>query len=120
MKGRVITVIFAALLVAAEPADKDKPVGGNLLKAKPLKTAPGDDELQRLLTERYNAALLDTQDRFDSYFTGSRPRSSDPQIGALGRLPRSGLEVYNGSAERVTFLRDIVALMKELERVQQD
>ena len=68
---RVVTACGPALLLAAycaTPAPTQAPGGQEpelpaLLKAEPVKVDPKDDELQKLLKERYNEALAEIDER---------------------------------------------------------
>src|SRR5262245_32490170 len=81
-----------------EPADKEFDTQG-ILKAQPLKHAAGDNELQKLLKDRYNAALMATQARLRFLEAGQCPIEEVLEDAKL--MLRSELELSDAPADRV-------------------
>jgi RNA polymerase sigma factor (sigma-70 family) len=102
---------------AAEPRPDDEPkeFEVELLKMKPLAADPKDDELRKLLKERFNAALQEVQALYQLVEAGKA--NVDSLADAGRRLVHAGLEVYDDPKEQVALLQKYVALAKEAERI---
>jgi RNA polymerase sigma factor (sigma-70 family) len=102
---------------AAAPRADDEPKEFEvaLVKRKPLAADPKDDELRKLLKERFNAALGEVQAAHERVLAG--------QIGAEGlfdatsRLKHAGLEVFDEPKKQIALLEQFVELAKEVERI---
>jgi hypothetical protein len=116
----VLTLLSGSALV--RPLGAEPPAAGDeklpaILSAKPLKPEPGDDELHKLLQERYNAAVAEMQDRYREFQAG---RGTVEVFGETAqRLVRAGLELSDKPADRIALLTDYVALTKEIEKINQ-
>ena len=88
-----------------------------LLTAKPLKEDPKDDELQKLLKARYNEAVGEVKEIYESWIKGKVIIGSF--AGAGQRLVQAGLELYDKPADRVELLTQFVELTKEAEKSAQ-
>jgi hypothetical protein len=106
--------VGCTLLAIAGPS-----VGQNAAKttgwdtAPPRKAAPGDDELQRLRIDRYNAALEEFQARRQEFPAGRF--ETDLQLHAGDRLWKSALALSVTPAERVVIHQHAVDFAKSLE-----
>ena len=84
---------------------------------KAVKVEAGDDELRRLLKERYNAAVGELHDRTKEFLAGRG--TLEYLFDAHRRLTRAGLEVYEKPADRVALLQKNLDQAKEVEKVNQ-
>jgi hypothetical protein len=114
--GTVLAVLAWAWAVpsfAAPPAEPEETLPA-LLKAEPLKTAPGDDELRKLQKERYNAALKELHLRNELIAAG-KDTPLDGIYDAAGRLLDAELDLAQTPAERVAVRQKQLGLSKEVE-----
>lgn len=88
-----------------------------ILTAKPLKPEPGDDELRKLLKDRYNAAATELHERYADWLVGRLMNNT--LTDCAQRLLTAGLELSDKSADQVALLTDFVALAKEAEKLTQ-
>jgi hypothetical protein len=86
-----------------------------LLKA-PRKEMPGDAELKRLLTARFNATLDVVIPHWVEYYR-NRPNSLVNLLGASRRLMRAGLEVNETAAQKLEFLTEMVEFANKMEAI---
>jgi len=102
---------------AAEPRPDDEPKEFEvaLLKMKPLETGPRDDDLYKLMAERFNAALAEVQSAHQRVVAGQI--GPDGLFEATSRLKHAGLEVFADPKQRIKLLEDFVELAKEVERI---
>jgi hypothetical protein len=106
-----------AELVAALP---EKAPRGLLavLNGGPLKPTEGDDELRKLLKERYNAALAAAKGMRERYRTGI---GGDPTLlqlhNAVQKVITAELDLSDKPIDQVTVLEKNLAIAKELEEV---
>jgi hypothetical protein len=123
---RVVTACAIALLLAAycaTPAPTQAPGGSEaelpaLLKAEPVKADPQDDDLRKLLKERYNEAVAEMSERSRQMRAGST--TFDSCFVAAQRLVPAGLELSEKPADQVALLEKYVALAKQYERLLED
>jgi hypothetical protein len=116
LSGTVLAVLVWAWAVpsfAAPPAEPEETLPA-LLKAKPLETARGDDELRKLQKERYNAALKELQLRGEVIAAG-KDTPLDGIYDSAGRLLDAELDLAETPAERVAVRQKQVGLSKEVE-----
>jgi surface glycoprotein (TIGR04207 family) len=119
----VRTLILAALLVAwvaaisfpasAAPDDEKVPA---ILESKPMEPAKGDDELHKLLKERYNAALEELQARFKRFQAGGE--TLDFLAPAARRLLHAHLELCEKVSERLPVYERHIEFAREVEKIQ--
>ena len=83
---------------AAKAAEKEEK-GPAVLSAKPLKIEAGDDELHKLLKERYNAAVAELQARCEEVRSG--PGSTEKLFDAARKVLRSELAISDKPADRI-------------------
>jgi len=120
MRGRVVSlallVFLAGLSGRGVGADKEpEEKTPKILTAKPLKPGPKDDELRRLLIERYNSAVTEMQGRHQEVLAGKGTLEVFAVVGK--RLVESGLELNEKPADRVTLLEQYLELMREIEKI---
>jgi hypothetical protein len=117
------TLLLAALLGAAAPdqpaarAQDEEVKAPSILTGKRLKAAAGDDELRRLLKERYNAALDEANAHWQQFLAGREPQ--EQLVGCFGRLRDAGLPVHEKVADRLAFQQAYVDLLREVEKISQ-
>jgi hypothetical protein len=118
----VVTACGLALLLVAycaTPAPTRAPGGQEpelpaLLKAEPVKVDPKDDELRKLLKERYNEALAEIDER--SRRVLGILETPDTLLGAAERFVRAGLELSGKPADQVALLEKYVEFAKAVEQ----
>jgi hypothetical protein len=121
--GRAALFLLAALALAAldlkaraAQAPPDKPEDlPEILKAQPLKPAPEDNELQRLLKDRYNAALQATQARLQEFLAGRAV--IDVLLGQAGQVLTSELGLHGAPLERARVHEKYFQLARDIEKV---
>ena len=120
MRGRIVSlallVFLADLSGRAVCADKEPEEKlPKILTAKPLKPGPKDDELRRLLIERYNSAVAEMQARYQEFLAGK----GTLEIFAVGgkRLVESALELNEKQADQVSLLEQYLELIREIEKI---
>src|SRR5262245_23170596 len=112
----LMSVIVAATICArlpAQPAAKPAPPAGVTL----LKAEPGDDELRKLLKERYNAAsreyaMLDLRKDIDPLAT-----LLEQMLACGRRRAEVALEIYPKPEDQVRTLQRLLDEAKKLEMV---
>jgi hypothetical protein len=119
----IVTTLFAVACLFLAPgvlsAHKAEPLpdedGPALLKTKPLAANDKDDELHKLLKERFNAALKELQAKYQQVAAG---RASAESLADAGRrLMQAGLEVYDDPKDKITLMEKYVEVAKEAERI---
>jgi hypothetical protein len=124
--GRLLvpTLLFllGGLAVRAEavPPQDQKPVGKEekapaVLTAKPLKIEAHDDELHKLLKERYNAAVAELQARSEEVKSGHG--SIEQLFDAARKVLRSELSLSDKPADRLAVLEKHLELEHAAEKV---
>ena len=101
-------------VLGAEP-EPPLPPEPAILKAKPLKPAPGDDELRKLLIARYNAAVAEMELRYAEISAGRA--TFEVAAEAARHLVDSGIELTDKPAEQLAFREKYLELAKEVERI---
>ncbi len=110
----------AAQAPSQKPPDQPEEKLPALLAAKPLKEDPKDDELRKLLKARYNEALGEAKDFYESEkLPPARLINLNDRYGRWQRLVQAGLELCDKPAEKVALLTQYVELTKELEKKEQ-
>ena len=114
-----LAAVLAGAALAALAAQKpDQPREIKLpafLDAKPLKPAANDDELRKLLKERYNVALKEVTWYNDALHTG---QLSHPDLeGPFRRLVKAQLELCAGPKEEVAVLKKYVEFLQDIEKL---
>lgn len=111
-------LLFAGLLrdltAQDDDAEEKRPL---LLAAEPRESKPGDDELRKLLVDRYNAGLAELQARYEEYKIGLAPL--DALLGAAQRLAHAGGELNDKPADRLVFLEQFLELARHVESMQE-
>jgi hypothetical protein len=122
LNGLLTPVLVGILLafvpnqvLSAEPEPPALPPEPAILKAKPLKPAPGDDELRKLLIARYNVAVAEMQARYAEISAGRA--NCDIAVEAARHLVDSGIELTDKPAEQLAFREKFLELAKEVERI---
>jgi hypothetical protein len=103
--------------VPAQPPSEEEKLPAalaELMKAKPLKPAPGDDDLRKLLKERYNTALEVLQYRVEEYNAGRR--SSDYLADTARLILDVKLDLAERPADRVAVREQYVELTRWIEK----
>jgi hypothetical protein len=85
-----------------------------LVTARPLEPARGDDELRKLLKERYSTAVRELR-ATDQEFRAGRI-TTDREFAAARRVLHAQLEVADRPAEQVAAHEKYLDYMKEVER----
>lgn len=109
-----LTLLIVPAAQAQEPKDEPEVKLPALLSAKPIKENAKDDELTKLLKERYNTAVSEVKELYEMYQRGRG--TIDTFTEAAQRLVKAGLEVHEKPADRVTLLTQFVELSKEVEK----
>src|SRR5262249_20172181 len=118
----VVPAIACVLALAVRPTTGQPPASPEeklpaILTPEPMKAAPGDDELRKLLIARYNAAVAEMQARYREFLAG---RSSlDSMIEPARHLMDSQLEVTEKPADQIAVREKYLELMKGFEKLQQ-
>jgi outer membrane protein TolC len=86
-----------------------------LLTGKPLRIDPKDDELQKLLKERYNAAQAGVEVFLKQYQAGVV--DLDHVFEASRRLRVARLELCEKPEEKIACLEELVRFMKSIEQL---
>jgi hypothetical protein len=123
---RVVTAGGLALLLAlyrGTPAPTQAPGRPEqelpaLLKPEPVKADPKDDDLRKLLKERYNEAVTEMNERTRQMRSGAN--TFDSCFVAAQRLVPAGLELNEKPADQVALLEKYVSLAKEYEKLLKD
>jgi outer membrane protein TolC len=95
-------------------ADKQEELPA-LLKAEPLEQAPADNELQKLLKDRYNAALKATQASTKDYLAGRG--TLDLVLEQAKQLLTSELQLTDVPREQASALEKHLQLAQYIEKV---
>jgi hypothetical protein len=111
--GFLTTGVFAA-----EPAPPKEAEVPAILKIKPLRPAPGDDELRKLLIARYNAAVAETRVHYRA-FVAKRLTVAD-FADVARHVVDSGLELSDKPADQVALRGQFLQLAKEIERIEKE
>jgi hypothetical protein len=98
----------------ADQADEEK-VSKLIVPLK--KIEKGDDELRRLLKERYNEAASELQARYKEFIAGRG--DLDSLYEANRSLLESGLELTDKPEEKIALLAQRVGQAREIEQVNQ-
>jgi hypothetical protein len=118
----VLLLSFGNTLLAADPPkppkdDDDEVKLPALLKAKPLKPDPKDDELRKLLKERYNVALDEMNLQYKLYEAGSPAATLDIVFESGERVVSARLELCDQPADKIPILVQLVEMRKEIEKI---
>ena len=89
-----------------------------LVKMKPLAADPKDDELKKLMKERFNEALAEVSAGYERVLAGQV--LVDNLFDAAARLKLAGLEMYDDPKEKIALLEKFLELAKEVERIMQE
>jgi hypothetical protein len=108
-------VCGVALLRPLALAEEDKLT--SILDASPMQPAKGDDELHKLLKERYNAALDEVQVRLKQ-FRDVRAGNLNDLGQAARRLLDARLELCANAAERVPVYEQHLEMARTVEKIQ--
>lgn len=109
------TLSFVNTLQAQDPAagdDRPKPA---ILKSQPLPSDPRDDELARLLKERYNAAVAELKNSLALYEVGRGDFYSVAHAGR--RVLDAGVEIWTVPKDRISLLASYVELATDNEKI---
>ena len=112
--------ILLPTLTAQQPSQQEQPKEPEvklpaILKSKPAKIDPKDDELTKLLKARYNEAVGEMNAQVERYVSGTAVL--DLTLEAGRRLLVSGLEMMDKPADRIAMLEQYLELAKEVEKV---
>jgi hypothetical protein len=110
----LLAVVCGLALLPARVAAEDKTPA--ILDARPMEPAKGDDELRKLLKERYNAALDEVQVRHKQVLGGIGSVSAMALAGR--RLLKARLALCDKPAERVPVYEEHLELAREVEKIQ--
>ncbi len=89
----------------------------SVLTAQPLKPEPGDDELRKLLKERYNAALAELQGWVAEFHAGNHRMPRDATTKAAQRVLEARLELSSTPEDRIRIRQELVWCAWMYERV---
>jgi hypothetical protein len=116
---QLAAITLAGLVVSAPVARGDEipAVVGKLKKLvdEPLKPAPGDDEIQKLMKERYNAAVMVVQSRLQEYMAGRGTLQNFED--AIRKVRDARLELTDKPAEQLPILELCLGLAREVEGI---
>lgn len=90
-----------------------------LLRASRLEANPKDDELQKLLKERYNEALAELEARYRVYMSGAGLVTFESLVDAGRRVVTAGLEAREDQADKIEFLSKNLELAREVEKIME-
>lgn len=115
--ARTIVLLCLSLgaVAAQEERPAEKPRQAAILKAEPLAIDPRDDELGRLLKERYNAAVAELKGSLAMYEHG---RGNFAQIAHAGRrVLDAGVEIWTTPKDKLVLLASYVELAVDNEKL---
>jgi ribosome-associated translation inhibitor RaiA len=102
--------------VMAQPAEPADPLT-ELADRKPLKPAPGDDELKRLFIARYNTALEEVQVRMERLQAGLAVFGRDMDMSdALKRFLEAELALATKPEDQIRVLQDHLKIAQKREK----
>jgi len=108
-------LLLLSVALLAESAPKEfEPA---LVQMKPLAADPKDDELHKLLKERFNAALGETQALYKRALAGVS--NFESLFDAANRLKHAGLEAFDDPKEKIALLEKFIELAKHVEKISE-
>jgi len=116
-----LLILVGGLAVPSEavPSQDKKPAGKEaapaVLKAEPLKIEPGDDELAKLLRQRYNAAVAELQARNKALESGNG--TVEDSFGVARKVLRSELALSDKPADRIAVREKHLELEQAAEKI---
>jgi hypothetical protein len=116
-----LTLLLAACAAALAPTQNPGAPDGErpgLLKAEPVKADPKDDDLRKLLKERYNEAVAEVSVRYQRVFSGAD--TPDVVVDGAERIVKAGLELNDKPADQAALLANYVEFMKAMEKLVGD
>jgi hypothetical protein len=112
----------AALLLAphatiAQPTQQEGSVRGkiNKLASEPLKPAPGDDAVKKLLKDRYNTALDLLKIQMARFAAGRENRTVSSLVDAMDQILRARRELTDKPADLIPLLEVRFELARDAE-----
>jgi RNA polymerase sigma factor (sigma-70 family) len=99
--------------------DEPKFIEPALLKIKPLAADPKDDELHKLMKERFNTAQLELRALCEQMSVGVL-QEPDVALDSAKRLKLAGLELYDNPRDKIALLEKYVDTVREIEKVFQN
>jgi hypothetical protein len=102
--------------LGAQPKDDTEELPA-IFKGKPIPPAAGDDELRKLLKERYNAAVAELGGRYQMFLAGRG--TFDSLFDGARRVVHAGLELHDKPADQIALLTGYVELARKIEKINQ-
>jgi hypothetical protein len=115
MQPIVWTLSLTLLGAPAEKADEPKEFEPALVKMQALAADPKDDPLHKLLKERFNAALGETQALYQRAINGVS--SFESLFDAANRMKHAGLEALDDPKDKIALLEKFIELAKHVEKI---
>lgn len=103
------------LLSAAQKPAEPKVFEPALVQLKPLAADPRDDEMHKLLKERVNAALGETQAMYKRAINGIS--SFESLFDAANRMKHAGLEAFDDPKDKIALLEKFIELARHVEKL---
>lgn len=100
---------------AAKQAEEEKE--SDLLNTKPLAADPKDDELHKLMKERFNAAQQEMQSLYEQIKAGRQ--MTDTVLESAKRLKVAGQELFDNPKEKIAFQEKYVKTTRIVEKIVQ-
>ncbi len=114
-------VLAVSVAGAGQPPVPPRPTGegkgAGWMSAEPRKSAPGDDDLRKLLVARYNAALAVVQARDQELSTGGRVEVVAALSKAARHLLDAELELADNPAEQLLAYGRALKYARSVERM---
>jgi len=110
-----VLLLSVVLLSAAQKPEEPKVFDPALVEMKPFVADPKDDEMHKLLKERFNAALGETQAMYKRAVNGIS--SYESLFDAANRMKHSGLEAFDDPKDKIALLEKFIELAKHVEKI---
>ena len=115
MSPAVILLSVTFLAAPEQKSEEPKVFDPALIEMKPLAADPKDDEMHKLLKERFNAALGETQAMYKRAVNGVS--SFESLFDAANRLKHAGLEAFDDPKDKTALLEKFIELAKHVEKI---
>lgn len=87
-----------------------------ILTAKPLQSAPGDDDLTKLLKALYNERLGLAVLHYEN-LVGGVENNTEALVDSARRLLRAGMEIYQRPQQKIDLLKQMLELSRKADMI---